>query len=216
MSFYHPAFGHPINATATEVSDDPDTQVAQTIALMDQYSSEDARSPEVLEHVRRTSYTGDLIIDSFRDVQRRIRFAQDEETAAPFASWMKGPIVEILIRPVDMLRMRDPQEDCDGFAMSLRSMLLARGIPAGFRTRAVDPDEPGRYSHVYAIADCRGGKCGPVWDGIIPLDASHGRYPGWECPNPYGRSADWALGGSWLPIVLWTAGVGLLLWWAFK
>jgi hypothetical protein len=99
--------------------------------------------------------------------------------------------VETLVRPVDMRIMDHPQGDCDDFAMTVRARMLALGIPCDFVTVAVDPDDPERYSHVYAIADCSAGACGARWTGKVPLDASHGAYPGWECPNPYGKRTEW-------------------------
>ena len=34
----------------------------------------------------------------------------------------------------------------------------------------------------------------PVFSGTrVPVDASHGDYAGWECPNRYGRRIEWPL-----------------------
>ena len=220
MRFYSPTHGHEIQMGAVQVSDDPDTQVAQVIAMMDQYSDEDSQTPEIRGDALRAAASGDPISGNWADVANRIRFVQDEKTAAPFTSFMKGPIVETLVRPVDMRAMQEPQGDCDDFSMTMRARMLALGIPAGFATVAVDRDDPERYSHVYAIADCSNGVCGPNWDGRVALDASHGDYPGWEAPNPFGKRTDWCIQSAasnlgWVFAVgLLIGGFGYLAWWA--
>lgn len=210
MRVYHPAFGHEIGVSGVELSDEPDTQVAQVIDMMRLYSDADGATPELYSDAAAAALPDDPITGNFYDVKRRIRFVPDEQTAQPFASFTKGPIVETLVRPIDMRAMQSPQGDCDCFSMTMRARLLALGIPAGFATVAVDPEDPSRYSHVYAIADCDSGACGPHWSGRVPLDASHGPYPGWEAPNPFGKRKDWAMGCS-APRLAWVFGIGFLL-----
>ena len=210
MRLYHPAHGHEITVGAVAVSDDPDTQVAQVIDMMRAYSDEDAATPELYNDAARAASPDDPITGNFYDVKNRIRFVTDEETAAPFTSFMKGPVVETLVRPIDMRSMRNPEGDCDDFAQTMRARILALGIPAGFTTVAVDHDDPSRYSHVYAIADCSDNACGPKWDGRVALDASHGPYPGWEAPNPFGKRTDWAI--AWEPSrLVCIFGVGFVI-----
>jgi hypothetical protein len=220
MRFYSPTHGREIGMSATAVSDDPDTQVAQVIDMMRQYSDEDSQTPELYHDAMRAAGPDDPITGNWADVQHRIRFVPDEETAAPFTSFMKGPVVETLVRPIDMRGMLSPEGDCDDFSMTMRARMLALGIPAGFSTVAVDRDDPERYSHVYAIADCSGGVCGPKWDGRVALDASHGPYPGWEAPNPFGKRTDWCINPAASRLAwVFAAGVligslGYLAWWA--
>jgi hypothetical protein len=218
---FHPAFGHEINVDATPLSEDPDTQVAQVIDMMVTYSDVDSNAPEIRADALRACAmaNGDCIRGNFDDVKRSIRFVQDEDTGEPFTAWLKQAhdgdgIPEVLVRPVDMRRMADPQGDCDCFATTMRARLLSLGIPAGFVTVAVDPDDPGRFSHVYNFADCSGGACGPMWNGRVPLDTSHGAYPGWEAPNPYHKRAEWPQSG-------WKIAASILLisaiaWWVLK
>jgi hypothetical protein len=218
MRVYHPSFGHEINVDVGELSEDPDTQVAQVIDMMLDYSDADSKDPNIYSDALRGCAlgNGDCIAGNFQDVKNSIQFVQDEETAEPFTAWLNGPIPEVLVRPVDMRRMAYPQGDCDCFATTMRARLRALGIPAGFVTVAVDPEDPGRFSHVYNVADCSQGKCGPMWNGRVALDSSHGEYPGWEAPNPFGKRQEWNSGSGWkvLGAVLLIAGVAA--WWAYR
>src|ERR1700722_6770181 len=174
----HPDFGE-VNYEATMLSDDPDTQVAQTIERMKRNIIEDAES----EPIRRAAAeiqatgTGDACTDTFWWVKNRVGFRQDEELAAPIEHLIRDPqftgVVEVLIRPRDMAQMETPLEDCDGFASFLPALLRAQGIRCNPVTVAADNREPGRFSHVYAV-------CYPEQGKRIALDSSHGPYPGWD------------------------------------
>lgn len=221
MRVYHPSFGHEINVDATPLSEDPDTQVGQVIDMMLDYSDTDSVSPEIRADALRGCAlgNGDCLAGNFADVKNTIRFVQDEETGEPFSSWLKqthdgDAIPEVLVRPVDMRRMAYPQGDCDCFATTLRARLKSLGIPSGFATVAVDPDDPTRYSHVYNVADCSQGNCGPMWSGRVALDSSHGDYPGWECPNPFGKRTEWNSGSGWklLGAIAVVAVLGYVAW----
>lgn len=196
---YHPGFGHAINVGVREVSSDPDTQVSEVVGMMADYTATDAATPELQSDARRYTITGDPVTDSFATIKRRMRFQTDDITARPFSSWMRGPIVETLVRPIDMRAMADPHGDCDDFSMSVAALLLAKGVDCRFVTVAVDPEQPWRYSHVYVVAYVNGER--------IPVDTSHGPYPGWEVPNLFGKRQEW-------PIVndgRWLIGAGVLL-----
>lgn len=213
MRVFHPAFGHEIGLSAVELSTDPDTQVAQVVNhLMRPYSETDGLTPELRSDAMRASSPDDPLTGNFFDLKRRIRFVQDEHTGAPFSSWLKGPVIETLVRPIDLRLMREPQGDCDDFAMTMRARLIALGIPSAFCTTAVDWDDPTRFSHVYAVAYCDSGACGPYWSGRVALDASHGPYPGWECPNPFDKRKDWGGPDSFFlaGLLLITAGLAIL------
>ncbi len=220
MRVYEPSFGQVINVDATPLSEDPDTQVAQVIDMMLDYSGADALSPEIRADALRGCAlgNGDCIAGNWQDVKNSIRFVQDEDTGEPFTAWLKQAhdgdgVPEVLVRPVDMRRMADPKGDCDCFSMTMRARLLALGIPAGFVTVAVDPEDPDRYSHVYNYADCSNGACGPNWNGRVALDTSHGQYAGWEAPNPYGKRAEWPQSGwKLLAGVALVAALGFVAW----
>ena len=216
MRAYLPAFGEVVNVTAERLPEDHKAQVNETIIRMNNYSSIDGRTPEIIgDAISAARLAGDPVAGNFSDVRARLRFVGDDVTAGPFQeSFGDAPIVETLVRPIDMRRMADPQGDCDDFSMTIRARMLALGIPAHFVTVAVDPDNPDRYSHVYVVADCDGGVCGPNWTGRVALDTSHGAYPGWECPNPYGMRTEWR--GSRLPALLFLAAAATAAWWYFK
>jgi hypothetical protein len=48
-------------------------------------------------------------------------------------------------------------------------------------TVAADSKRPREFSHIYVVAYYKGQR--------IPLDFSHGPYPGWECPSS--RMKEW-------------------------
>jgi transglutaminase-like putative cysteine protease len=219
MRVFSPAHGQVINIDATPLPEDPDEQVAAVIDLMLGYSDVDGVAPEIRARALAACAQGggDCLAGNFSDVKNAITFVQDEDTAAPYESWLSGPIPETLVRPVDMLRMQSPQGDCDDFSMSMRARLVALGIPATFVTVAVDPEDPARFSHVYVAADCSTGACGRGYSGRVPLDASHGPAPGWECGQvaPVWRTQEWG-GGSGAWWLLAAAAAGAAAWWLLK
>ncbi len=209
-SMYHPAFDADVRYTTQELSDDPDTQVAQTCSLMAQYVREDAHSPEIFTDCVSASNAADpatVAADCWAFVRSRIRFVNDDVTAGPFAGMFKHPIVETLCRPRDMsTRQGQRTGDCDDFSMYLAALLTANKIPCKFCTVAADSADPSRYSHVYVVAYPNGQR--------LPLDASHGQYPGWEVENKYGKRCEWNItyGFPWEVL----AAVAVLIMVAFK
>jgi hypothetical protein len=173
-----------LNWDATLVGDNPDSQVATTIELMSRYVRQDAHSPEVMAEAAKAAPPGtDPLYGVFRHVKGLIRFQHDEKTAAPLQSRIAAagydyPIVEVLIRPRDMVTWaRDTGMgqigDCDDYAMLTAALLKAHGVNANFVTVAADPYNPGQYSHVYVAAYPSPGE-------RVAMDTSHGAYPGWE------------------------------------
>lgn len=215
MRIYHPSFGGEINYRADVVSDDPDEQVAQVIGLMSRYVSEDLNTPQVQRDAAeaRALGAGDPVAGTFRYVKDRLRFTEDERTAIPLQPWFPYDIVETLVRPRDMSVMCEGGEceksgDCDDFSMYTAALVMANGIPAKFITVAADPRDPRAWSHVY-VAAC------PDDNACVPLDTSHGPYPGWQAQNPM-RIKEWPISQTpgW---VLWALGaVGLFLYFKRK
>ena len=202
-----------LNLEARVVPDNPDEQVADTIALMSKYVREDAGTPEVMAAAMEAAPPGEDPLDGvFRYVKGLIRFQADETTAAPLQSRLAKlglgdyPVVEVLIRPRDMLTWRGDTGqgqvgDCDDFVMLTAALLLARGIDASFVTVAADPREPGQYSHVYVAAYPPGG-------GRVPLDTSHGEYAGWEVQDRVTRRTEWPIRAGYRGLIL--AGLVIL------
>lgn len=184
----HPILGT-VRYTVTTVPDAGDGQTAGVISLMARYASEDASSQEVLQavEVAKAENPGASPEEQvFRYVRTRVRFVYDEATALPLQYWYADPIVEALIRPRDLIALQPfAQGDCDDFSMLVAAMLMAQGIDVAYVTVAADPADPEQFSHVY-VASYR--------DGMrIPVDASHGPYPGWEAETWY-RRQEWPVG----------------------
>lgn len=205
----HPLLGQ-VNYELLEVSDDPDTQVSQVISLMTGYVRADARTPEIerdaAEAVWQVAGQGQRAEAEaiFQYVKGRLSFMKDEHTAAPFAGWLQAPVVEALIRPVDMSVLCSDGGcrrigDCDDFAMYTAALLRARGIRAAFVTVAADQRYPGRFSHVYVAAYPDGHR--------LALDTSHGSFAGWEVADVT-RREEWPIDSTAALLAL--AGAGLL------
>jgi hypothetical protein len=202
---HHPAFGSaPVQYQVTELPDDPDGQVAATIGLMRQYAKEDAGSPEVQSALRQAlrAYPGVSPVEAiFRWTKARTTFQNDIDIVSRIAGGLKGvgnsPIIETLVRPRDLVVMTQPTEDCDGHAMFGASMLMAAGVPPSdiwFVTVAADPTDPSQFSHVYLAVSLSGLR--------VPLDISHGQYPGWEVPaHRVYRKEEWSLTSPWESLV---------------
>lgn len=189
---FHPAFGLRVPFRFEWLPDSPDGQVRGAIHRVIAYMREDANSPLIQEDARRVLElgAGDPIWGIWKHVKPLIKFQRDEKTAADLETddRRKSETVEVFIRPVDqsfLIKLRGMGlEDCDGFVMYAGCILLALRVPVSLVTVAADSGDPSRFSHVYLAAYPEGfGK------KRIPLDLSHGSYPGWECTSmlPPGR-----------------------------
>lgn len=117
-----------------------------------------------------------------------IKFVLDE----PAVRSMLGPsnTLEFLVSPALMLRSRKMQGDCDDFTMMICALLGCRGLGYEILTVAASPREPQTFSHVYCRAILPDGS-------RIPLDASHGKYPGWQVPSAHvSRLQAWDADGN--------------------
>jgi hypothetical protein len=196
MRIYHPAFQADVQAAVEVLPDDPDAQVAHVISRMAQYVREDASDADVMQDAAQ-AVQGDPIADVFWHVKQKLSFLRDEALADPILSSLDSPhpVAEILIRPRDMAVMCadgscQRMGDCDDYVMYGAALLKALGYDPRFVTIAADGADRRRFSHVYLVV------YGP--DGSrIPLDISHGAYPGWEAPNFY-RKKEWPIGAGGL------------------
>ena len=201
-----------LNWEARLTGDDPDEQVETTINMMARYVREDASSSEVQAEAEVAAPPDtDPIEGIFQYVKRLIRFQSDERTAEPLESHLAQiglgdyPVIEVLIRPRDMVTWRSDTGtgqvgDCDDYAMLTAALLIALGIDAHFVTVAADPRQPGMYSHVYVAAYQQGKR--------IPLDTSHGEYAGWEVSRNVTRRQEWPIKTGYRGIII----AGLLIW----
>jgi hypothetical protein len=201
--------GAPLCHTGTrELSPDPETQAAQVIDLMRQYAIEDAKSAPICDDATQILFTAtdptdarELAAAVWRFVHDRVKFTRDQAIAQPFVDSSRAlrwnPVDEALIRPREMSRLCSWNEaqcqrvgDCDDFSMWCADILLCIGVPCSYVTVAGDPEDPKRYSHVYTAAKIESAQGKP---GRFVIDASHGRFPGDEVPNRYGKRHEWPI-----------------------
>jgi hypothetical protein len=180
---------------------------------MGQRASADAANPEFQAHAAEI-FTGvpasGILPRAFDHVKRSIQFQRDEHIGLGFAGGSPDDLVEVIIRPLDMARYVDQgiaTGDCDDFAMYVAALLMTQGIPCKFCTVAASGAAPDQYSHVYAVAYPPNGE-------RVPMDASHGDYPGWEVPNKYGKLKEWSADGS--PSLLSLAALAGAVWLGWK
>jgi hypothetical protein len=182
----HPDFGDAkLNYSVQDMPASGDAQVAATIRQMCKYVIADCNTPELMEDAAaaKREGNGDPIVGAYRLARRRIRFQHDASTGR----FGGKDVVEVLIRPIDvslMARNNVPVVgDCDDFSMYVAALLLANLVPCCFVTVAADASDPNAYSHVYVAA--YGDK------GRVAVDASHGKFCGWEAPNQFGKCREW-------------------------
>jgi len=206
----HPELGL-VRYSVTPISDHPDSQVEATIGLMRQYATEDATTVQIQQdaiNAINTSFGLSPAEAVFWWVKRHIRFVYDEHTTGMFQAQVNSPVVEALIRPVDMsalIRRGRGQGDCDDFAMYTASLLAAVNIPSSFVTVAADPGSS-NFSHVYVAAYTDRGR--------MALDTSHGPAPGWEYDNA-NRVQEWPV-NQHAPRMLTAVLMLLALWNVFR
>jgi hypothetical protein len=107
-------------------------------------------------------------------IKHRVKFLHHDAQICKLLNQCNGGEFQLLISPSVLLRMKTPEGDCATFTMLADAMVLCCGYPVRILTLAADRTRPGEYSHVYGAARDNG-----RW---IPLDVSHGKYPGWEVP----------------------------------
>lgn len=153
---------------------DPDLATAQTVELMCRYIGESQADPLVQAAAAQAAKWGSPWAGAFWFTKHLVKFQSDE--ALTMALLNENDNLELLITPSVMLRSSKPQGDCDDFVMMVCAILCCCEVDWEIVTVAADPQEPDRFSHVY----CRA----VLADGLLrmAIDASHGRYPGWEVP----------------------------------
>jgi hypothetical protein len=186
-------------AERTPAAPDSDSATRQTVERMTDYIRGAIADPEVR---RCTEYAWrkfgmNLAAPAMKAwavfwwVKHSVKLRMDEATM--FRVGLQDE-QDLLIDPRVLVRMKDPAEDCDGFTMLGAAMLSILGIPVYIVTVAADPNDRGRWSHVFPIAVLPG--------GVVPLDMSHGVGPGarfmvpreqiyrWQAWDLEGRPAD--------------------------
>lgn len=184
---------------------------------MGELATEDAANPIFQAFAART-FAGinpsdkQAIVDrAFEAVRSAIRFQNDEASGAGLGNASPPDLVEFIIRPVDMCRYIEQGiaiGDCDDFSILCSALLATQGIATKFCTVAADGRAPDQFSHVYCVAYLDGER--------IPLDASHGDYPGWEVDQErrVTRKQEWSSTGG-CPLVA-LAVIGAAAWFGWK
>lgn len=181
-----------------EAASDPDTATAQTIQLMCGQvwdSARDAGRDTFTDKLPMLERTARVAVRQFAGLGGGL--PTDAASLAGAAFWWCKLYVKFvhhefiirqrlgesghlqgLISPELLVRMAKPEGDCAIFSECVAAFLTVYGIPFEFVTAAVNPSEPEIFSHVYLYA--------VLPDGTrLPLDASHGKYPGWQVPSAH-------------------------------
>jgi len=196
-------------------SSDPDTATAQTILLMCgqvRESARDAGRETFADQAPMVGETARGAFGQFGGLSGYDLARSPELTARAVAEsafwWCKTFVrfvhhefiirqrlgeaghLQGLISPEVLVRMAKPEGDCAIFSECVAAFLTVFGIPYEFVTAAVNPSEPEVFSHVYLYAVLPDGS-------RLPLDASHGKYPGWQVPSAHvSRRQVWDSNGN--------------------
>jgi hypothetical protein len=166
------------NPGVRQSSEDPTEATAQTVEYMCELIH-DSLADGIVQRV-----TGRLLANGFASVtdcaieiwgfaKQHVRFVHHQKL---LVAWLGAPKeLQLLIRPDALLKMREPKGDCAVFTTLICAMCDCAGLPWEIVTIACDPRQPGIYSHVYPRVILPDGR-------RLVMDASHGKYPGWEVP----------------------------------
>ena len=190
----HPVFG-PVSYRVEDIGYDADGQVYRTLGVMGERVREDASDPAFCSWAQRVvgASPGELddmavVGAAYFHVKGALRFQRDELTGAGVGNYSAEEVVEVIIRPREMAKFVQQGMgvgDCDDFTMYLAGILTCFRIPTEFCTVAADKADPESFTHVYVKVQLTDGT-------VVPLDASHGKFPGWETDNVY-QSLDWRI-----------------------
>lgn len=205
-AYLHPQLG-PLRYNVVDLGNDPDRQVATTIGRMRVRAKEAAKDPWFRDRARRMlldrpgagrdgygfrDSLGGVLESAWLHAKGSIRFQEDEVTGRGVGGIEDGEVIETLIHPVDMAKLVDQGRavgDCDCFSAYVGALLLALGVKdCAFVTVAADDAAPDQYSHVYLVCYVNGRR--------VAIDASHGKWFGWEAPNKFGKRTEWKLDTS--------------------
>jgi hypothetical protein len=172
-------------ASHTQLSDDPDTATQQTVQEMCRQIHQAAADPLVQSVARRAArmFAGGPTSFGPADAcwlwcKHNLKFKHHGSMFEAWSSDLGDPRtkLQLLIAPDVLLRMSRLEGDCAIYTMMICAMLEALGVEWDIVTAAVDARQPEIFGHVWPRA-------------ILPdgnresLDASHGKYPGWQVPS---------------------------------
>lgn len=158
---------------------DSDEATAQTVRFMAQLVKHSQSDP-IIQQAWKDAWSrfngiafGDEAVCCWWYAKYLVKFVHHQEL---LRDWMFSlDDLQLLISPEALLKMKFPKGDCAIFTTLIQAMLRLRGIGYETVTVAVNPMAPELYGHVYPYAIRPDGT-------RIALDASHGKYPGWEVP----------------------------------
>jgi len=191
-------------AIHTPASNDPDRATAQTVEQMCRQIRTSAQDPLVQRcaHAAVEQFRGGPLwaiagIDPFSDAGSSNAAVNDATRSQAIVEscfwWAKHNLhfvhhdeliyvllgevgqLQLLISPDVLVRMNHMEGDCAIYTMVVCAMLEVLNVPWEIVTLAVNPQEPEIFGHVFARAILSDGR-------RLPLDASHGVYPGWQVP----------------------------------
>jgi hypothetical protein len=175
-------------AKRIQSSPDPDTATAETIAVMvDQIrqSTNDPLMREIAQDALKrwgnvAALGGPSSINAgviawavWWYAKHNLKFVHHEKQI--WAWFGERDQLQLLIEPSVLVRMKQWEGDCAIYSMFVCTLLDILGVRWELETLKCNPRNPGVYSHVFARAVLDGGR-------REPLDASHGKFPGWRVP----------------------------------
>ncbi len=185
------------------VSSDPDTATAETVAVMCDHIRKGALDAGVqsaaMQAVNQFAGMADVGLGpgsvgaaAFWWCKHFLKFVHHEfiiRQRLGEAGHLQGLISpEVIVNQI--ANGERPAGDCAIYSDCVAAFLRVFGVPFEVVTVAVNPEEPTVFSHVF-IYEVRP-------DGSrLPLDASHGEYPGWQVPTAHvSRRQVWDMNGN--------------------
>ena len=171
-------------AAHVQLSDDPDTATEQTVQEMCRQIHQAAKDPLVQSMAQRALQTFGGGPAGFGAPEAcwwwckwNLKFKHHGSMFEAWSSDLGDPRtkLQLLIAPDVLLRMSRMEGDCAIYTMMICAMLEALGIQWDIVTAAVDARQSEIFGHVWPRAVLEGGN-------RESLDASHGKYPGWQVP----------------------------------
>ena len=181
---------HP-NSEQTNLAD-PTDATAQTVRYMCRLVQHSLSDPVVWaatnSALKLFAIAGSPCAAIWQWCKRSIKFVHHQDL---LERWLgKGDELQLLISPEALLKMERPKGDCAVFTTLICAMLQTAGYKWEIVTVAVDPRQPGIYSHVFPRAILPDGR-------RLALDASHGEYPGWQVPAAHRTATQvWDMSGA--------------------
>ena len=169
-------------APRVQLSDDPDTATQQTVQEMCRQIHQAAKDPLVqTAAMNALRFQGGPFGFTPAEAcwcwcKHYLRFKHHGSMFEAWSSDLGDPRtkLQLLIAPDVLVRMSRMEGDCAIYTMMLAAMLESLGLKWEIVTAAVDRGQPEIFSHVWPRVVLPGSS--------ESLDASHGKYPGWQVP----------------------------------